>query len=211
MQVASRWRTAGLVTGALLIGSVLGPPLARAAAAGLVRIESGHGSDLAAVSRSGRLAVNAGLTTTAAGQLTVTAADFRSLVVASARGLNCAAGGFYKIPAGKALIITGVDFLTSAASSGGHSLFLAAGPAATPCHTIVAAAEETETFVSQNQVFTPGIPVPAGDAVGLTNIRDTGSAELYGYLVPAAAVPASALANVRAAVPGGLAAVTPPR
>ena len=209
MQVSNRWRTATLVAGALLIGSAFGPPLAQAVSAGLVRIESGHSSNLAAVSKSGRLSVNAGLTTTAAGQVTVAAADPRSLVVA-AGGVTCPARGFYTIPAGKALIITGVDFLTEAAASGFHVLGLRAGPTAGPCGNFLAEAfEENEPAVSQYQVFDPGIPVPAGDAIGLGGSNDNGVAFVYGYLVPAAAVAPSALQNVRAAPPG--AAPTPTR
>lgn len=211
MQVSSRWRTASLVAGALLIGSVLGPPLARAAAAGLVRIEGGHTSNLAAVSRSGRLSVDAGLTTTRAGQVTVAVTDPRSLVVA-AGSTNCGAGGIYKIPAGKALIITGAEFVTAAATSGQHELILLAGRAANPCaRQLAIAADKNQPFASQNQVFNPGIPVPAGDAVGLFGSNDVGLAFVYGYLVPAAAVPARALKHVRAGVPGGPTAVAPPR
>jgi hypothetical protein len=155
--------------------------------------------------------VNAGLTTTTAGQVTVAAADPRSLVAVSS-SRSCAAGGIYKIPAGKALIVTGVDFLTAGVTSDAHYLALAAGPAATPCTNLVAAAtEKTEQVVSQNQIFSPGIPVPAGDAIGLVGFNDNVVAIFYGYLVPAAAVPANALKNARAGVLGGLAAGTPPR
>lgn len=194
-----------------LIGSVIGTPLAQAATAGLVRIEDGHSSNLAAVSTTGRLSVDAGLTTTGAGQVTVAAADPRSLVVAAANGPGCAAGGFYTIPAGKALIITAADFHNIAVTSGNaHYLVLDIGPAATPCQGGVAtAAEQADPNVSQKQVFTPGIPVPAGDAVGLFGSNDSGGVLIYGYLVPAAAVPASALKNVRAGAPGGSAAVQP--
>ena len=206
MQVSNRWRTASLVAGALLIGSVLGPPLARAAAAGLVRIEGGHSSNLAAVSKTGRLSVNAGLTTTAAGQVTVAAADPRSLVVVLGNPPTCAAGGFYKIPAGKALIITGVTFHTVAVTAGdGHALAVTAGPAAAPCTVPLAiAAQQNEPIVTQYQAFSPGIPVPAGDALGLAISNDRGESLVYGYLVPAAAVPANALNNVRAGTLDGL-------
>ena len=55
MQITNRWRTAALVAGALLCGSVIGPPLAQAASAGLVRLEGGGSSHLAKVSSSGQL------------------------------------------------------------------------------------------------------------------------------------------------------------
>jgi hypothetical protein len=124
---------------------------------------------------------------------------------------TCAAGGFYTIPRGKALIITGIEFFPLAAASGLHGLFVEAGAAATPCQKLVAGAADTDPEVSQNQVFNPGIPIPAGNAVGLRGFNDNGAAVVYGYLVPAAAVPASALKNVRAAMAGGIAAGTPPR
>src|SRR5262249_22220094 len=75
MKLSSRWRTASLVAGALFIGSVIGTPLAQAVSAGLVRIEGGHNANLAAVSKTGQLSVNAGLATTAAGQVKTTLAS----------------------------------------------------------------------------------------------------------------------------------------
>src|SRR5215467_5968059 len=64
MQVSSRWRTGALMAGALLVGSVIGSPLAQAVSASLVQIEGGHSTNVAAVSSTGKLSVNAGLTTT---------------------------------------------------------------------------------------------------------------------------------------------------
>ena len=52
--------------------------------------------------------------------------------------------------------------------------------------------------MSQNQVFSPGIPVPAGDALGVTQGNDNGVAFIYGYLVPASAVPHGILRHMRA-------------
>jgi len=188
-----------------------GPPLARAAAAGLVRIEGGHGSNLAAVSKSGRLSVNPGLKTTAAGQVTATVAGPADAVVASG-AQNCSARGIYTVPARKALIITGVTFYMVAFTSGGrHGLNLAAGPAATPCKAAVASAEAIDSAESQYQGFTPGIPVPAGDAVGLNGFNEQGLVVFYGYLVPAAAVPANVLKNLPATAPAGPRTATPRR
>jgi hypothetical protein len=205
MQVSSRWRTATLMAGALLIGSVIGPPLVQAATAGLVRIEGAGSSNEAKVGSSGRLSVDAGLATTKAGQVQVAEADPASTVVvlgSLTAGSPCSA--IYTIPAGKALIITGVDFTEEASSSGPHGLFLFAGLPANPCNRVVAEAAATEAFTSQNQVFVPGIAVPAGSAIGLEGPNDVGTALLYGYLVPAAAVPASALRNLPAGPAGGL-------
>jgi hypothetical protein len=41
-----------------------------------------------------------------------------------------------------------------------------------------------------------GIPIPAGDAIGLQSSSPDRAAEFFGYLVPAAAVPASAGASL---------------
>jgi hypothetical protein len=215
MQVSHQWRTAGLLAGALLIGTVIGPPLAQAASSALVRIEGGHSTNVAAVSKSGRLSVNAGLTMTPAGQVKTAPASPADTVITVGQITTCPNGHFfYKIPAGKALIITSVTFATSAQTPGTpHSLALAAGKPSAPCGFGLAFSEAPSSMdaVAQNQVFSPGIAVPAGDGLVLEAGQDNGEAWVYGYLVPAAAVPASALKNARAGAPRGLAAVTPPR
>ena len=211
MQVSSSWRTASLVAGALLIGSLIGPPLARAASAALVRIEGANGTHVAAVSKSGQLSVNAGLTTTRAGQVEVAPASPANAVVVNTTSLKCGAGGVYKVPAGKALIITSVNFDLDAVSPGveGTGLVLLAGPVVHPCTSTVASAFAPvgTDFASVDQVYPSGIPIPAGDALGLTaGVNDGGLATIYGYLVPAAAVPHSVLQHEASA---GLAWVKP--
>lgn len=76
-----------------------------------------------------------------------------------------------------------------------HELDLDAGPAPSPCLHILTAgiAPGSEDRISQNQAFNPGIPVPAGDAVGVADDNELGSVEFFGYLVPKADVPAGAL------------------
>jgi hypothetical protein len=206
MQVSGHWRTASLVAVGLLIGTAIGPPLAQAAGTALVRIEGGHTTNLAAVSKSGELSVNPGLATTPTGQVKVAVASPSDSVVFF--GLqSCASGGIYTIPAGKALIVTGATFIDNAQNLGNvHALELAAGTPANPCKSGLAEAAASTQLASQNQTFNPGIPVPAGDAIGLITDNDTGGAYVYGYLVPAAAVPLNALRNLRAA---GLPAVKP--
>jgi hypothetical protein len=46
MKVPNRWGTAGLVAGALCIGTIIGPPVAQAATAGLVQLEGGGSTHL---------------------------------------------------------------------------------------------------------------------------------------------------------------------
>ncbi len=121
--------------------------------------------DVAAVSGSSRLSVDAGLTTTPAGQVEVAPASPANAVVVTTTSLS-------------------------------------------PCTSTVASAFAPvgTDFGSVDQVYPSGIPVPAGDALGLeAGVNDGGLATIYGYLVPAA-VPASALRNV---APADLARIKP--
>ena len=109
---------------------------------------------------------------------------------------KCTANGIYRVPAGQALIITGVNFYNAAITAGmEHELDLYAGPASSPCVHLLAAglAPSSDDHISQNQVFNPGIPVPAGDALGVEATNEVGSVEFYGYLVPKADVAAGAV------------------
>jgi hypothetical protein len=193
------------MVGAVLVGTMVGPAVVQAATAGLVKIAGARGSHVADVSSSGRLSVDAGLGMTKAGQVETAEASPSAYVIALAAP-SCGAGGIYKIPSGKALIITGVDFYLDANSStpGQLQQDLEVGPAATPCKHIVAVGEDTTQIVAQQQVFQPGIAVPAGDAVGLVTADPSGSAEIYGYLVPASAVPAGADGNLPGVGSAGL-------
>jgi hypothetical protein len=188
------WRVAGLLALGILVGYVVGPPIVQAASS-LVTIQGAGSTHKARVDASGRLSVNTEASVTKANQLLTTEAAAGSAVVAFS--FPTCPGGMYTIPAGKALIITGVNFYMAAAGPGSHQLLLQVGPAATPCGSFVAAGLAGDTdVVTYNQAFHPGIPVPAGNALGLTGINESGSAEVYGYLVPASAVPASALGNL---------------
>ena len=202
MQAAYRWRTASLVAGALLVGTVIGQPVVQAASAGLVRLEGGGSTHVASVSGAGRLSVDAGLPMTAARQVQVAEASAGSLVVRFGFA-TCNAGGIYKIPSGKALIITAVDFNVGQQPPG-HVLVLTAGPFATPCQKMLAGQNTPDVSVSPNQIFPTGIPVPAGDAIGLSSADGMVSVEIYGYLVPAAAVPHNILNGAPQASVSGL-------
>lgn len=188
MKISGRWRTASLMAGALIIGTVVGPPLAQAATAGLIRLEGAGSSNVAKVSSTG--------------QLQVAQASPESLIARFGQE-DCQAGGIYKIPAGKALIITAVDFYNGAQPGTSiESLYLTAGPVSAPCGSQghpLAAQVTSDLALAQNQVFPTGIPVPAGMAIGLFSPDGIGAAEIYGYLVPASSVPAGILnsASVR--------------
>jgi len=163
---------------------------------------------VAAVSKSGQLSVNAGLPTTPAGQVKVAPASPADTVVVTTTSLTCSAGGVYKVPAGKALIITSVNFDLDAVSPSaeGTGLLVTAGPSAHPCASTIASAFAPvgTDFASADQVYPSGIPIPAGDALGLAaGVNDSGLATIYGYLVPATAVPHNALQNATPArLPG---------
>jgi len=191
------------MAGALLVGSVIGSPLAQALTASLVQIEGGHSTNVAAVSSTGKLSVNAGLTTTPDRQVKTALASPEDsvdiLVIQTANPCSPGAGG-YTIPSGKALIITGATFLNvnTGVSGAGHSLILWARPAKGSCMSSAAAMSAvSEDFVTQHQDFSPGIAVPAGDVLALQGGDDSGSVFVYGYLVPATAVPAGILSNAR--------------
>ncbi|SRR5579871_3092366 len=187
MQVSGRWRIAALVTGALIVGSAFGPPLARAASASLIRLEGGDSTHVAKVSKSGRLSVNTGLPVTSAGEVAVAPASPRSLVTIPPTGASCAAGGIYTVPAGMTLIITSVEFTAAVSTATGTYLGqLEDGPTATPCRNLIAMDFGAQQPVSsQNEVFPSGIAVPAGDSIGLTDNTGIVSAFIYGYLARA--------------------------
>jgi len=134
---------------------------------------------------------------TSAGQLLANEANPSSFVTVL-NSANCSAGGIYKIPSGKALIITGANFYNSASSAGTDTeLDLEAGPSSSPCGVLLAASTTIEQDSTDNQVFQPGIAVPAGDAIGMASFNNLGTAEFYGYLVPAGAVPSAQLRDAR--------------
>jgi hypothetical protein len=184
----SRWPTAALVAGALLVGTVIGPAIVQAATAGLVRLEGGGSSHVAKVSSSGQLSVNPGLTQTAAHQILAVQASPSSYVAKAGRG-SCSKGGLYQIPRGDAFILTGAEFSHVAPSSGPEGLIIWYGPTATPCMVEAAFSVSEAAEATDNQVYQPGIAIPAGDAIGVQSQGDDGGVEIYGYLVPASEVP----------------------
>ena len=185
----SRWPTAALVAGALLAGTVIGPAVVQAATAGLVRLEGGGSSHLAKVSSSGQLSVNPGLTQTAAHQiLAVQASPSSYVTVIGADNTPGTCTRIYQIPRGRALIITGADFSLGDFTSPPETLNILSGPAAKPCTALAAFSTSEEARASDNQVFQPGIAIPAGNYLGMEG-TDNGGVEIYGYLVPASEVP----------------------
>jgi hypothetical protein len=192
MNANIRWPVAAVAAGALLVGTIIGPTVGQAATAGLVRLEGGGSSHVATVNAAGQLSVNPGLAETPAHQ--ILAAEANPLSYVTAIGLaNCSAGGIYKIPTGQALILTGADFDNiSANGTSFEQMAVTYGPSATPCSFFAAVGGSTVSVHTENQVFQPGIAIPAGDAIGLSGQNDSGAVQIYGYLVPASAVKANA-------------------
>jgi len=189
MRERTRWPVAALVAGALLVGTIIGPTVVQAATAGLFRLEGGGSSHLARVSASGQLSVNPGLAQTRAHQILAAEANPSSFVTAIGVA-NCGSGGIYKIPRGDAFILTGADFDNlSADSANGEQLAIQYGKSATPCTFFAAVGGSSEFIHTENQVFQPGIAIPAGDGIGVLGENDRGAVQIYGYLVPAGAVP----------------------
>jgi hypothetical protein len=145
-----------------------------------------------------------------AGQLLTNEANPGSYVFVEG-GNNCSAGGFYMIPSNEALIITGVDFFFHAPAPGNSEADLFYGPSANPCLNFAAAGVTDGTELpntAQNQVFEPGIAVPAGDVLGGKTLNTGSFFAVYGYLVPAGAVAGPALSAPR--MPAGATATLTP-
>jgi hypothetical protein len=166
----------------------------QAATVGLVTIRSGTGTSTALVTKAGQLQ-----STMAGGASLVTVFGFPA----------CSANGFYTIPAGKALIITGINFYNIATGSGPSEIDLTAGPISTPCQQLLAGGLNDSPAETQSQTFQPGIPIPAGDSLGAIGNNQSGSLQVYGYLVPAAAVPANALQHLHGSRAGRAATIEP--
>ena len=124
---------------------------------------------------------------TGAHQLLTSEAGPNSFVNVFSAAMTCSAGGFYTVPSGKALIITAVTFYIGQSTARPTVENLFAGASATPCTTLVAGAISA-TPTAEHQVFQPGIAVAGGDSLGWNGANVNGSLQVYGYLVPAAAV-----------------------
>jgi hypothetical protein len=174
MSAIGKWRIAVMIAGAMVLGLLLGVPVVRAASAALAKAHAGNPVRTAPADRA-ETAVYPG-----------------SPVLMLARSA-CGAGGDYKVPPGKVLIITSVNFYNIAAVNGDPvETDLLDGPASHPCKTLLASGLDTDITLSVSQNFQPGIPVRTGQSLGVRETNSEGTAEIYGYLVPSADVPAGA-------------------
>lgn len=172
---------------ALLIGALFGPSLASATSHSFVTLV--HGKHTAGISKSGQVSVNPHLTKTTAGQVTETEAKPSSFVDVFSPP-TCDPNGAYKVPKGKALIITDVEYYNHPSTTNAE-LDLFDGPAASPCTSLIGAGVASASTTT-SEPLSPGIAVPAGDALGVAESNDTGTLQVFGYLVPAADVPVKA-------------------
>jgi preprotein translocase subunit Sec61beta len=193
-----QWKPRHVVAIAFAIVLVVAlAPLGVAAATGnLVNIaDPERASRMARVSTTGALRVSTGAeVVSVAGAVTATEARPSMYVRFGLNQSNgCQSGSSYAIPAGKALIIkTVTSFLHDAGGAGATEGLIMTGPLEVPCSQIIASASTGSTTaetVVQN--FEPGIAVPAGQLVTGYGWDNNGSSQVYGYLVPASAVPVS--------------------
>lgn len=108
----------------------------------------------------GQLSVDAGLPMTSAGQVKIAEASPGSLI-ARFGYRTCASGGIYMVPAGKALIITAVDFFNGQQPPGAiHNIVLTAGPPATPCTLLAGRSEHAGSGAGAEPGLPDGDPGP---------------------------------------------------
>jgi hypothetical protein len=97
------------------------------------------------------------------------------------------------VPAGKALIIQSMTALLFNTGSEAQVLLYAKANCA---GEVIAAASTDRATETVAQTFGSGIAVPAGRTISATGLSNIGSAEIYGYLVPASYVPVNANSTV---------------
>jgi hypothetical protein len=127
------------------------------------------------------------------GSVTATEASAANFVrVFAATSSTCS--NAYTIPSGKALILKSMQAFIHNAGSPGSDAEAIVYNAANCSGSLVAAAISDRAHENVAQNFEPGIAIPAGHVVATQGFGDSGSVMLYGYLVPASSVPASAAA-----------------
>ena len=122
----------------------------------------------------------------------------------SNNGNQCEASQQYVIPAGKSLIltaITGYAYLYSNNASAGYHLFDGANCTSSAMTSYVASVSSAAPAVPLAIDLGTGIVVAAGKTLSVKSVSNAGYTYLHGYLVPAAAVPATASADGEAQPP----------
>jgi hypothetical protein len=105
-------------------------------------------------------------------------------------GSNCSS--FYTVPAGKALIIRSLSAYMHKSANATESQEVILYDAANCGGTLFASAITVANHDTKVIDFGNGVAVPAGRSLSSSGFNFSGSFQLYGYLVPAGWVPASA-------------------
>jgi|SoiMethySBSTD1v2_1073268.scaffolds.fasta_scaffold138027_2 hypothetical protein len=105
----------------------------------------------------------------------------------------------YTVPAGKALILKGMNVYLFKVNTGSVDLQTILFGAASCTGGVIAAALSAQVQESKAVEFGAGIAIPAGHVLSQSSLNNAGTGNLYGYLVPAGWVPASAPTSASAA------------
>jgi hypothetical protein len=115
----------------------------------------------------------------------------------------------YTIPAGKALILKSMSAYMHTAGSPGSDVEAIVYPVANCGGALAAAAISDRAHETVFQTFGSGIGVPAGRTISTLGFNASGTLYLYGYLVPASAVPATAAAKAAPQASGSTPTMAP--
>jgi hypothetical protein len=139
---------------------------------------------------------------------TITDATPANLVrIFAGAGSSCS--NVYTIPAGKALILKSMTAYMHTAGSPGSDVEAIVYPAANCASALAAAAISDRAHETVFQTFGSGIGVPAGRTISTLGFNTSGTVHLYGYLVPASAVPATAAAKAAPQASGSTPTMAP--
>jgi hypothetical protein len=124
-------------------------------------------------------------------------------------GATSSCSNVYTIPAGKALILKSMSVYMHTAGSPGSDVEAVVYPAANCGGGFVAAAISDRAHETVFQTFGSGIGVPTGRTISTLGFNNSGTLYLYGYLVPASAVPANAAAKAAPQASGSTPTMAP--
>jgi hypothetical protein len=110
----------------------------------------------------------------------------------------------YTVPAGKALVLKSLHAYLFKLNGASPDLQVVMWGAASCSGDVKAAAISSQSRESKVADFGNGLVIPAGRTISVSSLNNSGTASIYGYLVPAAWVPASASADAPADAPAAV-------